>query len=152
MVSEISFAYRRFEHKINISLPDVLQRKSLIKNQLINTDNILNENHYHQLTNLTQGYSAIEIVTLCIEARLRPIRESNSSDNETSSNNKIRNCNQNNTSSITISFQNIPEINNSPQLRQVNIDDFISCMSEIKPNVTSSDISNYEEFKIELNN
>lgn len=65
---------RRFERRIYIPLPEVDTRYSLFKKLCEKTPNTLNDEHFRDLAERTEGYSGSDISTLVKDAVYEPLR------------------------------------------------------------------------------
>lgn len=66
---------RRFEKRIYISLPEDHARTDMFKLHMGNTRSTINEDHYRQLGQRTEGYSGADIQLVVRDALMQPVRQ-----------------------------------------------------------------------------
>ena len=116
---EIDPAFRRrFERRIYVPLPDHPARKKIFE---LNTRGIelSPDVDFEMLADLTEGYSAADIATICRDAIMAPIREMDQSGLIEDPTKKVR-----------------------PVTQQ----DFLNSIQKIKPSVTPEEVQRYEEW------
>jgi len=65
---------RRFEKRIYIPLPEEGARYTMFKIHLGDTPCVLSQEDFHELANLTEGYSGSDIAVVVREALMQPVR------------------------------------------------------------------------------
>ena len=65
---------RRFEKRIEVSLPDAAARANIIKNCIGSTPNVLMDEDITELGQQTENYSGSDLSILCKEALMDPVR------------------------------------------------------------------------------
>ncbi|MHA1394941.1 MAG: ATP-binding protein [Promethearchaeota archaeon] len=109
----------RFQQKIYVDLPDKKGRECIIKMNLKDIDYEKNID-FNKLAEMTEGYSGRDLVNLCREAVMEPIRELNFD---------------------YIADPTIKDI----KVRSINFNDFIKALKEIKPSINKEILKKYSE-------
>lgn len=110
-------AVRRLVKRVYVSLPDENARIKMVKNLVTNYKNNLSANDLTKISQLTEGYSGSDIFNLCREASLEPFRE----------------------------IEDIKKFK-TENAREINVEDFVKAVSQIKKSVSSRDLHLYEEW------
>ncbi|MCQ2818908.1 MAG: AAA family ATPase [archaeon] len=120
---EIDDAFiRRLSKRLYIPLPNKASRKQLINNVLTkeqekNNKYELSEGDIDEIVNLTKGYSGSDLINVCREAAMMPIR----------------------------SIEDISKVQ-LDNLRGVNKEDFITSINHVKPSVSVKTIEQYVQW------
>jgi SpoVK/Ycf46/Vps4 family AAA+-type ATPase len=112
-------ARRRLSKRIYVPLPEKESRQSLILTLCKNEKNNLSSEDFDQIAQLTEGYSGHDLNGLCKDAAMGPIREA--------------------------TMSGISRIDKS-KLRALNMNDFLNSLKKIKPSVSKSECTHYEEW------
>ncbi|KAL5761348.1 hypothetical protein ACOSP7_017612 [Xanthoceras sorbifolium] len=112
---------RRLPRRIYVDLPDAENRKKILTIFLAH-ENLEPDFQYHELANVTDGYSGSDLKNLCIAAAYRPVQELLEQEKQGGKNDV------------------------SPVLRPLTVDDFIQSKSKVGPSV-AYDASSMNELR-----
>ncbi|KAF0991448.1 hypothetical protein HZS_7202 [Henneguya salminicola] len=107
-------ARRRFVKRLYVPLPEETARTQLISNLLSKQSHSINQENIDTITQKTKGYSGADMMNLCKEAALGPIRDIKD----------IANANAN-------------------DVRSIMVEDFYRALKNVKPSVGPDDIQQY---------
>ncbi len=132
---------RRLEKRILVPLPDESAREALIKHSLIpgkNSDNL----DYSSLAKRTQGYSGADLVLLCKEAAMRPVRRLMSKVQAADSGAQTGAS----AAAALLSLQTEPEVA-YPTLELVKQDDVEAALRCTRPSANAKFLDRYEKWE-----
>ncbi|VAI60744.1 unnamed protein product [Triticum turgidum subsp. durum] len=102
---------RRLPRRIYVGLPDVENRKKILK-ILLATENLESDFKFDELANATEGYSGSDLKNLCIASAYRPVQE------------------------LLEEEKKGRVSSNSTHLRPLVLDDFIQAKAKVSPSVS----------------
>ena len=124
---------RRFQKKIYITLPEKEARKKMFKLHLGNTENVISDEEFDHLAEITEGFSGSDISTLTQDAIYEPLRKCQSARffKETSDGHTVP-CAPSEPGAIKMTIGEItkPETLQPPK---VCFEDYIKALQKIKP-------------------
>lgn len=109
---------RRFAAKLYIPLPEHCARQQIIKNNLKNEKHSLSEEEIASIADKTEGYSGSDMKHLCSEAAMYSFKEV---------------------------MERLNDLNKS-DIREINQEDFILALNQVKPSFTTDDLCEYESW------
>ncbi|KAH0576549.1 Vacuolar protein sorting 4b [Spironucleus salmonicida] len=142
---------RRFEKKIEITLPEWVARKQILLGCLNEIDTTIQASEIDQFEQLTEFYSASDLSTACKDAIMQPVREMSKSNYFYLSNNKYCMCDENQPGAVK---KRLMEFNAEEQalveVPKVEARHLREAIMTCKKTVSKADISRINKFTQEF--
>ncbi|GMM27749.1 AAA family ATPase [Martiniozyma asiatica (nom. inval.)] len=135
---------RRFERRIYIALPDSEARLEMFKLNIGETSCSLNNDDYHTLANITDGYSGHDISVVVKDALMQPIRKIQSATHFRQVNNQWQPCSPGDLGSTE---KNWMDLDGDELLEpDLTLADFLKAIKNNKPTVNQADLDKFVDF------
>ena len=141
---------RRFEKKIYIPLPDFEARMAMVQLKLKDTPNTINEKQMKDIAEMTEGYSGADIKILTREAAMLAVRKLQSAQYFREYNGKYYQCNANDPGAKKMSLMDPDFPADKVDSPPVTYEDFKESVGRIRPSVSPSDLTRFEEWTKEF--
>ncbi|KAJ3452735.1 putative aaa atpase [Anaeramoeba flamelloides] len=131
---------RRFEKKVSVPLPDLSQRKQILKTLLLKNNLVSDDFNLNELSLLTKGFTGSDLKNLITTSSYYPIYEQLQSENpkisSLNNNFKIPNLNHFNKNNTNSSSSSLASDNNVQiKLRKLQLEDFKKSLLKIKSSI-----------------
>jgi len=141
---------RRFEKKIYIPLPDFEARKAMVELKLKKTLNNLTPQQIDQVANITEGYSGADIKILTREAAMLAVRKLQSAQYFREYEGQVYPCQPNEPGAKKMSLMDPDFPADKVATPPVTFMDFKESIGRIRPSVSPSDLTRFEEWTKEF--
>lgn len=142
---------RRFEKKIYIPLPDLEARKRLIQLKLKDTPNTIQPDQIDIIAQMTDGYSGADMSILSREAAMLAIRKlQNATHFFWTPSGMLQACAPNHPGAMKMSLMDADFPADKIESPPVSFMDFKESVSKIRPSVSPSDLTRFEEWTKEF--
>jgi vacuolar protein-sorting-associated protein 4 len=141
---------RRFEKKIYIPLPDFEARKAMIENKMRKTLNNLTPQQMDNIANMTEGYSGADIKILTREAAMLAVRKLQEARYFREYEGHLYPCGPTDPGAVQISLMDPDFPAEKVATPPVTYEDFKESIGRIRPSVSPSDLTRFEEWTKEF--
>jgi vacuolar protein-sorting-associated protein 4 len=141
---------RRFEKKIYIPLPDYEARYVMVQLKLKKTDNNITPDQLKEITEMTEGYSGADIKILTREAAMLAVRKLQQAQYFCEYQGKLFPCNPNQPGAKKMNIMDPDFPTEKLDSPPVTFQDFKESIGRIRPSVSPSDLTRFEEWTKEF--
>jgi len=151
---------RRFEKRIYIPLPESPARSNMFKIHLGKTPNLINQEQFKKLGDLTEGYSGSDVSIIVRDAMMQPVRAVQTAthfkrvsgpDRDNPSlvvNDYLTPCSPGDPDATEMSWMNV----DGKKLKEpeISFNDFLKSLKSVRPSVSTDDITQHIKFTEEF--
>jgi len=141
---------RRFEKKIYIPLPDLEARRAMVELKIKKTPNNLTAAQIDQVANMVEGYSGADIKILTREAAMLAVRKLQNAQYFREYEGQLYQCQPNEPGAMKMSLMDPDFPADKVASPPVTYQDFKESIGRIRPSVSPSDLTRFEEWTKEF--